>query len=97
MYIRKYASLEEKREEERLSIPENYGGSAFRTAEEAKDIYEEPTVGGREEADEEPAATEEGAIPTKGTELLPVLLSALLSDQREHEDLAALLLFLMLL
>ena len=95
MYVRKYAQNEDPREVERVSIPENYAGNAFKHSDE-------PLPCPQKEAEEREESTpnghrEEKPCASKKMEMLPVLLSVLLSESKEHEDIATLLLFLLLL
>lgn len=95
MYVRKYAPREEARGEAPLNIPENYAGNAFKQTEEPT----APCPAPKDERQEEKPGhvTQEKPCAAKGTELLPILLSVLLSENKEHEDIAAILLFLLLL
>lgn len=97
MYIRKYAPSDEKQATDHLSIPENYAGNAFTQTATAEAIYqEEPACEVKGETPRECAdASDESPRPQSSSELLPVLLSVLLSE--EHEDIASVLLFLLLL
>ena len=93
MYVRKYASGEDTPQAERLSIPENYAGNAFKPREEPPPCHEK-------EGCEKTAAKcsrEEKPFTSPKTEMLPILLSVLLSESKEYEDVATLLLFLLLL
>ena len=94
MYVRRYAAHEGAQDETPLSIPENYGGNAFHHTEEPIPC---PTSEDTEAEEKAGRPTKERSCAQTRAELLPVLLSVLLSESKEHEDLATLLLFLLLL
>lgn len=93
MYVRKYPSHKDAPQEEPLSIPENYVGNAFKHIEEPTPY---PERGVDKEEKERCKSCEQPISPTRA-ELLPVILSVLLSESKEHEDIATILLFLLLL
>ena len=96
MYIRKYG-VQEEQAQAHLTIPENYTGNVFAHTNETqaeKDAPPPPSFNEPLVATKAEAGTEVPPSP-KVAEILPVLLSVLLSD--ENEDLSTVLLFLLLL
>lgn len=97
MYIRKYAPTEEATPRRQVSIPENYAGNAFSPQQEVKkDGKAEKAPNAREESHSEAEKAKPEASSSHGlTELLPILLSVMLSE--EYEDIGLVLLVLLLL
>ena len=105
MYVQKYTQEEniyrENEEARAVTVPENYGGSTFTSAEAPEsEAFAAPPKEEKEECAKERSERPPPAdIPRphgKWGELLPLLLSLLLSENQEWEDIATLLLFLVL-
>ncbi len=97
MYIRRYTPTEEAAPEREVSVPENYAGNAFPPQEEGK--KERKAENAPHDQEDSRSETEKAkAEPSSShrlTELLPILLSVMLSD--EYEDIGLVLLALLLL
>ena len=90
MYARKYGNLQDKTEEEPIKIPEKYDGSAFEREPAA--CIEEPCGAEREEA-----IFPFDISKLLSSDLLLLLLAFLLMGSGEGDDIAGILIFLLLL
>ncbi len=102
MYVQKFTQEEphsRSREKAAVTIPENYVGNAF-TDEEAPEEPQRDDAAAKTEASQTKSRQEdsrtENPPPVRRAELLPLLVSLLLSENQEWEDIATLLLFLVL-
>lgn len=90
MYARKYENIQSQTEEEPIRIPEKYDGSAFER--EPVPCIEPPRAEEREEA-----AFPFDLSKLLSSDLLLLLLAFLLMGSGEGDDIAGILIFLLLL